>query len=34
MTAYKNAQRSRKFRKLLPFTKEQQKLIGELISSF
>lgn len=34
MAAYKNAQRSRKFRKLLPFTKEQQKLIGELISHF
>ena len=34
MAAYKNAQKSRKFRKLLPFTKEQQKLIGELISNF
>lgn len=30
MTAYKNAQNYRKLRKLLPFTKEQQKLIWEL----
>ena len=34
MTAYKKAQKSRKFRKLLPFTKEQQKLIWKLTSHF
>jgi len=30
MSAYKKAQKSKKYRKTLPFTKEQQKLIWEL----
>ena len=34
MAAYKNAQKSRKLRKLLPFTKEQQTLIWKLINYF
>lgn len=33
MAAYKNAQKSRKLRKLLPFTKEQQKLFWKLAYS-
>jgi len=34
MSAYKKAQKSKKSRKTLPFTKEQQKLIWELLGVF
>lgn len=34
MSAYKNIQKSKKYRKTLPFTKEQQKLIWKLFGLF
>ena len=34
MSAYKNAQKSKKYRKMLPFTKEQQKFIWKLFGLF
>lgn len=34
MSVYKNAQKSKKFRKALPFTKEQQELVWKLLGIF